>query len=204
MNLVKATTRKSLRNAVPCAALVAACPIISASADDAISETETLSVIVDTSKEPISPGKFQPTWESLKQYQVPDWLRDAKFGFKHVIHVWKHFGEGPASEGAPISARGFNEGKGKPFTPEDVRFTTSKDGRMLYIIVMGWPEKPLIIKSLGKKAGLLDKSISRIELLGKREKVDWSPGDESLTITCTTAKPATEAAAAAAFKLTIR
>jgi alpha-L-fucosidase len=24
--------------------------------------------------------RFQPTWESLKQYQTPDWFRDAKFG----------------------------------------------------------------------------------------------------------------------------
>jgi len=26
------------------------------------------------------PAKYQPTWESLSQYQVPDWYRDAKFG----------------------------------------------------------------------------------------------------------------------------
>ncbi len=34
----------------------------------------------------IAPGKFQPTWESLKQYQCPDWFRDAKFG------IWAHWG----------------------------------------------------------------------------------------------------------------
>lgn len=26
------------------------------------------------------PKQFQPTWQSLEQYQVPDWFRDAKFG----------------------------------------------------------------------------------------------------------------------------
>jgi alpha-L-fucosidase len=37
---------------------------------------------------------------------------------------WKVFGEGPAIESAaPISAQGFNEGKGKPFGAEDIRFT---------------------------------------------------------------------------------
>lgn len=34
----------------------------------------------------IAPGRFQPTDESLKQYQYPDWFRDAKLGF------WSHWG----------------------------------------------------------------------------------------------------------------
>ncbi|MGD0088433.1 MAG: alpha-L-fucosidase [Planctomycetota bacterium] len=28
----------------------------------------------------ITTGNFQPTWDSLKQYECPDWFRDAKFG----------------------------------------------------------------------------------------------------------------------------
>jgi alpha-L-fucosidase len=117
---------------------------------------------------------------------------------------WKTFGEGPASEGAPISAQGFNEGKGKPFTAEDMRFTSSKDGRTLYVIVMGWPDKTLAIKSLGKKAGLLEKSVARIELLGGRGDVRWEQGDEAATLTLNSPKPASEAASAAVFKLTLR
>ena len=35
--------------------------------------------------------KFQPEWESLKQYRCPDWFRDAKFG------IWAHWGP----QGAP-------------------------------------------------------------------------------------------------------
>ena len=31
---------------------------------------------------------FQPTFESLKTYQCPDWFRDAKFG------IWSHWGPG--------------------------------------------------------------------------------------------------------------
>ena len=30
--------------------------------------------------------KFQPTFESLREYQCPDWFRDAKFG------IWSHWG----------------------------------------------------------------------------------------------------------------
>ena len=36
--------------------------------------------------EKIDSGKFEPTWESLKQYTVPEWFRDAKFG------IWAHWG----------------------------------------------------------------------------------------------------------------
>ena len=35
---------------------------------------------------PIAEGAFQPTDESLQQYQCPDWFRDAKFG------IWSHWG----------------------------------------------------------------------------------------------------------------
>lgn len=28
---------------------------------------------------------FKPSWDSLKQYQTPDWFRDAKFG------IWAHW-----------------------------------------------------------------------------------------------------------------
>jgi len=93
---------------------------------------------------------------------------------------WKVFGEGPASEGAALSAQGFNEGKGKPFTAADVRFTTK--GKTIYAIVLGTPQQDLQIKSLGTAAKLLDKPIASITLLGSNEKVEWSQVADSLTI----------------------
>ena len=56
-----------------------------------------------------------------------------------------------------------NEGEAKPFTAEDVRFTT-KDGA-LYAIFMDWPERESAITSLGTRA-LPDAAIDRVELLG--------------------------------------
>jgi alpha-L-fucosidase len=93
---------------------------------------------------------------------------------------WKVFGEGPASEGAALSAQGFNEGKGKPFTAADVRFTTKGD--TLYAIVLGAPKQDIAIKSLGTAAKLLDKNIGNITLLGSDEKVEWTQTDAALTI----------------------
>ena len=49
-------------------------------------DTNPPSVIVNTSSEPVAAGKFQPSWESLRQYQTPTWFRDAKFG------IWAHWG----------------------------------------------------------------------------------------------------------------
>lgn len=31
-------------------------------------------------------GKFQPTWESLANYKIPEWFRNVKFG------IWAHWG----------------------------------------------------------------------------------------------------------------
>lgn len=36
--------------------------------------------------EPMMTGKFEPTWESLKQYEVPEWFKNVKFG------IWAHWG----------------------------------------------------------------------------------------------------------------
>jgi alpha-L-fucosidase len=96
---------------------------------------------------------------------------------------WKVLGEGPQMAGAaPLSAQGFNEGKGKPFTAADVRFTQAKNGKTLYAIVMGAPTNGVSIASLGKKAGLLDKRIRKISLLGSREKLNWQQTDDALVI----------------------
>lgn len=78
---------------------------------------------------------------------------------------WEVFGEGPAMDGvAPLSGPGFNEGKNKPLTAEDIRFTT-KTGT-IYAIVMGWPETgSVLIKSLKKEKHL----IKKMTLLGTND-----------------------------------
>ena len=51
-----------------------------------IAEDAVPTRIVSTVAEPVAPGRFSPTWDSLAQYQVPEWFRDAKFG------IWAHWG----------------------------------------------------------------------------------------------------------------
>jgi alpha-L-fucosidase len=125
-------------------------------------------------------GDGSPDDKELKVLDgIAAWMdvnKEAIFGTR----PWKTFGEGPASDGAPISAQGFNEGKGKPFTADDVRFT-QKDGA-LYVIELGKPTKPLQIKSLGADAKLLDGQIGSIKLLGSPEFVRWKQTAGSLEI----------------------
>ena len=113
--------------------------------------------------------------------------RESIFGTR----PWKVFGEGPGSESAPLRAQGFNEGKGKPVTADDVRFTTRKDA--LYIIELGVPTRELRIRSLGRAARLLDRPIESIAMLGSGEKLDWKLGDDALSISAPHSAPSPEA-----------
>src|SRR6266571_1426943 len=54
---------------------------------------------VSDATEPMQTGKFAPTWESLTQYETPEWFRDAKFG------IWAHWGPQCAPEQGDWYAR---------------------------------------------------------------------------------------------------
>jgi alpha-L-fucosidase len=91
---------------------------------------------------------------------------------------WKIFGEGPAADKAnPINAQGFNEGRLK-FSSKDIRF--NQNGDILYITLFGAPDENITIKSLGLKSNT--GIISKIELLGSKEKVIWNRNDNELEI----------------------
>ncbi len=50
-------------------------------------QAQDYQVPVSEADEPMQTGKFKPTWESLeKDYQAPEWFRNAKFG------IWAHWG----------------------------------------------------------------------------------------------------------------
>jgi alpha-L-fucosidase len=100
----------------------------------------------------------------------------------YATRPWKVFGEGPAMENAaPLSAQGFNEGKGKPFTSQDIRFTTKGD--ILYAIALGTPvDGKINIKSLATNNALYPKAISRIELIGNGQPLQFNRSAEGLSV----------------------
>jgi alpha-L-fucosidase len=93
---------------------------------------------------------------------------------------WKVFGEGPSAENQLKTVGNFNEGKVKPFTADDIRFTT-RDGAV-YAIILGKPDKNIVIKSLGSAAGLFDRSIGKVELSGSDQALQWTQNADALTI----------------------
>ena len=52
---------------------------------------QTYQVPVSEQDEPMMKGKFEPTWSSLENYQVPEWFRNVKFGIWAIggRSVWK-------------------------------------------------------------------------------------------------------------------
>jgi alpha-L-fucosidase len=93
---------------------------------------------------------------------------------------WKIFGEGPAQE-AKLSDKGFNEGKGKPFTHEDIRFNAKGD--VLYATAMGWPQDgKLAIKSLAKNSPHFPKEIQKVEWLPTRQSLTFERNEKGLVV----------------------
>ncbi len=111
---------------------------------------------------------------------IADWMQVNQEAI-HGTRPWKVLGEGPQmADLAPLEGPGFNEGKNKPFTAEDVRFT--QKGSTLYAFIMGPPTGPISIHSLGTEHALLEAPIANITRLGSDEPLTWSQTADSLTI----------------------
>ena len=93
---------------------------------------------------------------------------------------WKVFGEGPSAENQLQSVGNFNEGKVRPFTAADIRFTSK--GAVLYAIVLGKPEKDITIHSLGTATNLFNGKVGNVELLGSDQPLHWTQNADTLTI----------------------
>lgn len=93
---------------------------------------------------------------------------------------WKVYGEGPSTLGPQLPPTGLNESKARPFTADDVRYTTK--GGVLYAIILGAPTADIHLKSLGTAANLLSSPIKGVALLGSAEQLQWSQTADGLSI----------------------
>jgi len=95
---------------------------------------------------------------------------------------WKIFGEGPAQQAAAaLNAQGFNEGKGKPFTSEDIRFVTKGD--VLYATGMDRPENgKMAIKSLAKNSIHFPKEIQKLEWVPTKQPLAFERNEDALIV----------------------
>ncbi|MDP9080005.1 MAG: alpha-L-fucosidase [Bacteroidota bacterium] len=95
---------------------------------------------------------------------------------------WKIFGEGPASEEiVALSAQGFNEGKGKPFTGQDIRFTAKEDA--LFAFALGAPENNKVtIKSLAWNSVHYKEEIGKVILVQDSESLTFQRTEKGLEV----------------------
>ncbi|EGF91459.1 Alpha-Fucosidase [Asticcacaulis biprosthecium C19] len=104
--------------------------------------------------------------------EIGGWMQrfgDAIYGTR----PWRIYGEGPTS----VEAGMFSEGKQKPFTAADIRFTTK--GAALYALVLGRPGDNLTITALGRKAG----SVRRVEVVGSPSPLSFRQDTAGLHVT---------------------
>jgi alpha-L-fucosidase len=125
---------------------------------------------------------------------IGDWLRTNGEAI-YATRPWIMFGEGPTRN----AGGGFSEQKDRPYTAEDIRFTTRGENT-LYAIALDWPASGrLLVKSLARPYG---DRVRGVSLLGSGAKIKWKQTAEGLDITLPAAKPAGWGDYAFAFKLT--
>ena len=102
---------------------------------------------------------------------------------------WKIYGEGPATAAQEKGHfDGVKDVGSKPYTPEDIRFTSK--GKELYAILLAWPaEGTVTIKSLAGPALHWPGKIGGVTLLGSTEAVKWTRDDSGLHCTLPRNKP---------------
>ncbi|WP_229490696.1 alpha-L-fucosidase [Pseudoduganella namucuonensis] len=121
--------------------------------------------------------------------EIGHWMARNSEGI-YDTRPWAVFGEGPVMKEAPaMSGAGFNEGKTKPFSAADIRFTTK--GEAVYAFVMGWPETgKVVIESMRSGGPHLAKRVARVELLGSGRKLAFRQTAQGLQVTLPADKPA--------------
>jgi alpha-L-fucosidase len=124
-----------------------------------------------------------PEPEERMLRQIGQWLAtngEAVYGSR----PFSVFGEGPTA----VVEGPFSDTKRKPFTAEDVRFTT-RAGK-LYAIFLAWPaDGRVLIRSLAKGSPNLKGEIASVDLLGAPAPVRWSRGEAGLRVELPPAAP---------------
>jgi len=108
---------------------------------------------------------------------------------------WKTYGEGPSLNEPEAASRfgGARDVSPITYTAQDIRFTQSKDGSLVFAIAMAVPtDHQLLIKSLGRAAGgaadgapgsRLDREVADVSMLGSPASMAWTRDEAGLHVT---------------------
>jgi alpha-L-fucosidase len=116
--------------------------------------------------------------------EISSWMPangEAIFGTR----PFRVFGEGAADA---AGTRNFNENRTRPYTAEDIRFTTKGD--TLYAIALGWPaDGKLTIKTLAAGGSLYPGEPGSVELLGGKGESPFTRDSRGMVVTLSDKKP---------------
>ena len=129
------------------------------------------------------PGSGAPDDEAIQF--VADfgrWMR-ANGGAIYGSRPWARYGEGPSTQGqAPLREQGFNEGRNKPYTAEDLRFV--QKGGKVYAFALAWPDNGrLTIKSLAAGSPHAPGAVERVTFVGAPEPLTQMRDAQGLHVT---------------------
>jgi alpha-L-fucosidase len=114
---------------------------------------------------------------------VGEWLKlngEAIYGTR----PWTVYGEGPTHN---VAGASFSEEKDKPYSAQDIRFTTK--GKTLYAIILGWPGKETLVTSLPEGKSLWFGRIQRVEMRGVGEPLKWTQDRLGLRVQMPATRP---------------
>jgi alpha-L-fucosidase len=118
----------------------------------------------------------------------------------YATRPWVVYGEGPSTKTQQRGQfGGLRDVPEKGYTPEDFRFTKSKDGKILYAFCLGTPAGQVRITSLGRSSKLSQKRVASVQLLGSKTKIEWKLEDDALVVKTPANLPAS---AATGFRIT--
>lgn len=110
----------------------------------------------------------------------------------YATRPWKIYGEGPTT----VRAGSFQGKSVQQLSAKDIRFTRDKAGTVVYAIALGWPQEPMLIRSLGTAAATRPGTVSRVELLGTEVMPQWRQTAEGLRVELPKIEPPADYAAA--------
>jgi alpha-L-fucosidase len=110
----------------------------------------------------------------------------------YATRPWKVYGEGPNT----IRAGSFQGKSIGQLSATDIRFTRNKAGTLVYAIALGWPEEPMLIRSLGTAAATRPGAVSHVEVLGSQGRPLWQQTADGLRVDLSRVNPVADYAMA--------